>query len=212
MIRLIRVIRGQIQKGCWYKKFSAPQRLVREIHVLRRARCAGLSEQEVAALLAVAARLRADAAVIVHLGVALAFISTALAGRDAGVELRVEDLADRLGLSREHAGGGAADVGAIEIGANAAAEFFELRFAEAGIGAGGADFSAGGKGAQGFRIGLDALRVRVRMSAEHHFNGFHAGNLPAPKQGGYGAESGKSHRRAADAYFTSGASGPLGAT
>lgn len=144
------------------------------IHRFGGAGGADLTEKKVAAFLAVAACLGADAAVIVHLAVAFAFVGAGLAGDDAGVELRVHEFVGRFRLPREDAERRVADVGAIEIRAKAAAQVLEvLGFAEAGVGAGGAGVGAREECAERLGVDFHALWIRTRVAAKHQFDRFH---------------------------------------
>jgi hypothetical protein len=71
-------------------------------------------------LFTTAADLGADSAVLVVGGVLLALLGARPAGCRAGLDRRAEDAEVRLGLPDEDAGGGLADVGAVEAESNAA--------------------------------------------------------------------------------------------
>ncbi len=115
-------------------------------------------------------------------GVPLALVRAALARDDARVELRVHEFVGRLGLAREHARGGEADIRAVEVGANAPLQMRQvLRLAEAGVGTRGAGVPARDEGAERLGVQLDALLVGMRVVAQHQFDRLHAGTLdPRP--------------------------------
>ena len=99
-------------------------------------------EEALARLLAAAAGLGADAAVLVLVGVLLALLGAEAAGRAEGLDLLADERVLRLRLAREDAAGGGADVGAVEVGADALAELGGLLLREAGVGAGRAGLLA----------------------------------------------------------------------
>jgi len=76
-------------------------------------------EQVAADPFTTAADLGADSAVLVVGGVLLALLGAGPTGRHASLDLRAEDTKVGLGLSDEDAGGGLADVGAVEAESNA---------------------------------------------------------------------------------------------
>ena len=127
------------------------------------------------------ARFGAYPAMVVVLRVFLAFVGTNRAREHARVELGMDEVARRFRLAREDAERRRANVGAIEVGANAAAKVGEvLRFGEAGVGAGGAGCHAGREGRE--RLGVDggALLIGAWVITEHQFDGFHAKKVPHP--------------------------------
>lgn len=144
------------------------------IHSLGGAGGADFAEQKIAALLAMTTRLGANAAMIVQVGVGFAFIGADAAGENARVELGMHEIAGRFGLAREDAQRGRANVGAIEIRADATAELLEMfGLTEAGVGAGRAGIDAGAERADGFGVKPDALLVGAGVVAEHKFDRFH---------------------------------------
>src|SRR4051812_17219870 len=98
------------------------RRALVRIETFRRARRTDFAEQKIAALLAMPARLGADAAVIHVFAVALALVGAGLAGDHARVKQGVYNVVRRFGLPREQASGGLANVGAVEVAADAAAQ------------------------------------------------------------------------------------------
>ena len=70
--------------------------------------------------------------------VPLTLVATHAAGRRAGLDSRAEQVDIRSGLAGDDAPGGVADVGAIEVEANAADQLPHVRLAETGVGAAGA--------------------------------------------------------------------------
>jgi hypothetical protein len=115
--------------------------------------------------------LRTDLAMPVHVGVALAFRGAGAREGDAGRELRFEKLTvpDLVGAGQDADGRGA-DRGAIVIEANAGDQAFDMLFGEAGVGAGGTGFDAGGAclDALAYRIGVTGA---LRMRPEHGSDG-----------------------------------------
>jgi hypothetical protein len=143
---------------------------------LRRAGGTDRAEQVIAALLAVAARLGADAAVNLPGGVLLAFVGAGGTGHDAGMQRRVDEIPVGFGLPHEEALGGRTKIGAIQGGADAAPELFHaVSFRQARIGAGGADLRGGGQREQRLLVAARVLAVTVRVAAEHRINRFHTG-------------------------------------
>lgn len=87
----------------------------------------------VAGLFAAAALLRAKAAVIVAAGVLLAFLCTEAAGKSAGFQHRHEGLLVRPGSADRNRPRGNAQVGAVEIEANALSKLRHHLFGETGV-------------------------------------------------------------------------------
>ncbi len=109
-----------------------------------------------------------------HVDVPLAFIATELAGDDAGVQLRMHELIGRFGLPREHAQGGLADIGTIQVCGDAVTQPLDVfRLADAGVGARGAGGAACVYGVQRVDVVSGMLAVCARMAAQHHIDGFH---------------------------------------
>ena len=103
------VLPGIASKGNWPSKEE-------EVHVAGRIarRLRDRCDQVVAGPRAAAAGLGAEAAVFVVCGMALALITTGLAGRHAGFDHRAKDGKIRRGLTRHDPSGSGAGVGAIE--------------------------------------------------------------------------------------------------
>ncbi len=91
-------------------------------------------EQVSAGLLATAADLDADPAVLVVGGVLLALLGAGPAGYRAGLDLRTEEAEIRLGLPDEDATSDLTGVGAVQAEANAADHLLHIRFGEVGVG------------------------------------------------------------------------------
>ena len=91
-------------------------------------------DQVAAGLLAAAAVLGANAAVIVMGGMPLALITTGSAGGRAGFDHCPEDAEIRRGLTYRDPGGSVAGVGAVEAEANAAHHLVHVVFGEIGVG------------------------------------------------------------------------------
>lgn len=100
------------------------------------------AQQMVACLLTAAARLGADAAVVVHASVALALVTAGLAGRDASLKDSFGEVRLVPGVPGQHRAGGRSDVEAVEVGADAPGQLGYRLLAQAGVGAGGAHLSA----------------------------------------------------------------------
>lgn len=99
-------------------------------------------QEPVARLLAAAAGLGADAAVLVAVGVLLALLGTQSAGCAEGFDLLADERVLWLRLPGENAAGNRADVGTVEVGTDALAEPVELLLGEARVGAGRASLLA----------------------------------------------------------------------
>jgi hypothetical protein len=91
-------------------------------------------EQVSAGLLATAADLGTDPAVLVVGGVLLALLGAGPAGHYASVDRSAENAEVRLGLPDEDATGGVAHVGAVQAEANAAELLLYVRLGEVGVG------------------------------------------------------------------------------
>src|SRR3546814_17182921 len=75
-----------------------------------------VGEEVTAGLLAAAADFGADAAVLVHVSMALALVAARLAGGRAGLQERPGHVGVVPGVSRQRVPGGHADVGAVQVG------------------------------------------------------------------------------------------------
>src|SRR3954451_17726192 len=107
------------------------------------------AEQIAASLLAAAADLGADPAVLVHVGVPLALVAARLARGGARLEDHAGDVRVVTGVPRQHPSGRLAHVGAVEARADALPEIGDHLLAEIGVGARGA-------GLRALHAGLDA--------------------------------------------------------
>src|SRR5680860_1850396 len=105
-----------------------------------------------AGLLAVPARLGADAAVVVHPGVLLALVTAGLARGGAGLQDGAGEVGVVTGVPGEHPPGGVAHIRAVQVGADARGQLGDHVLAEAGVGAGG--------------TGLGALEARLDTGGE----------------------------------------------
>lgn len=120
--------------------------------------CGQLREQGIAGLLTPAARLGADATVLhAMLGMLLAFITTEFACLRACLEKRPAQRRLERRLARLDITGCRADVGAVQIEADAADQHLNLLFTKAGIGAGGASLRA-------IETRADALDERAQVN------------------------------------------------
>jgi hypothetical protein len=119
-------------------------------------------QQIFASCLAVATGLHADPAVLVHVCVVLTFVAAALADRRAQIDLAPQDIQIGLELPGQHALGGVADVGTVEIESNAASQALDHLFGETRIRTGPA--ADGAQSAQsntlGERVGFGDWRER----------------------------------------------------
>ena len=130
-------------------------------------------EQAVARLLAAAAHLRADAAVLVVLGVALALLATGAASRHAGLNRCTDDGDIEGGLAGHDAAGCVAKVGAVETQANAAHQLRQLGLAEVRVGTArthGRTVDASLDAAHDhIAIATGRLRMRLEHLSNRHF-------------------------------------------
>ena len=94
---------------------------------------------------------------LVHLRVLAALLGTDTAGRPAGFELSADEAQVGLGLAGEDAPGGAADVGAVEVEPDAAAEHPNLLFAKTGVGTGDATLLT-------LEAGVDTGAQRIKVA------------------------------------------------
>lgn len=124
-----------------------------------------------------AARFRAKLAVGVGGRVPRAFFKTELAGDNAGVQLRMNEIVRRIGLPEEKPGGRCANVRTIEVGGDASPQHFDVAvFGETRVSADGAGFGAGGEGSERVGVILRARFVSAWMTAEQGFGvRFHVG-------------------------------------
>ena len=142
------------------------------------ARSVDRREQVLACLLAAAAHLGADAAVLVVLGVALALLATGAAYRHARLNRCANDGDLGLGLAGHDAAGGVADVGAVEAPANAAHHLWHVALAQVRV---GATRTHRGTVDAGLDTAHDRIAIatgRLRMGLEHVSNR-HVGSLSA---------------------------------
>lgn len=102
-----------------------------------------LGEQRITGLFAAPARFGADAAMFHAM---LAMLCALVAAQRAGLSARLKERPNHGGLerslTRQDAPGSGADVGAVQIQANAPGQMLDLSLAEAGVGAGGAGLRA----------------------------------------------------------------------
>jgi hypothetical protein len=131
--------------------------------------------QLLTSLLALPAGLSAQAAVLVMVAVPLALLCARAAELRAVVERALHELGFGARLSGQQASGRGAYVGAVEVQADAAPEFFEALLGEAGV-------CAGGAGQRADEALLDAtrerfVRRRLRVCLEHRAHMVH---LAAP--------------------------------
>ena len=85
-------------------------------------------------------RFSANPAVIMHRGVVLALVGAELARKNAGMQLRMEQLVRCFRLPDQQARGRRTNVRAIEVCPNATTQFCDvIRFPQARIGAGRTD-------------------------------------------------------------------------
>lgn len=117
------------------------------------------------------ASLGADFAMLVHLRMAGAFCRTATAERDAGGQLRFEELTmANLVRARHDACRGRAHCGAVLVKPDAADESLDTLFRETGIRASVAGFDGRRTGIDTHPDGVDMTRL-FRMGTEHRADG-----------------------------------------
>src|SRR5690625_7175572 len=80
---------------------------------------------------------RSNAAVLVVASVPLALVAAGPAGLDAGLELDAGEVGVIAGVARQHASGCVADVGAVQVGADALAQVADRVVAQTRVAAGG---------------------------------------------------------------------------
>jgi hypothetical protein len=141
-------------------------------------------EQVLACLLAAAAHLGADAAVLVMLGVALALRATGAACHGAAFKRRADDADIGRGLAGHDAAGGIADVGAVEAEANAADQILQVALAEVSIGAAGTDSGAVAARLDTAHEGIEIADGRLGMRLEHLSNGHLLSSLRRARDAG----------------------------
>ena len=146
-----------------------------------------------AGILAAPAGVGADAAMFVDLAVMTALLGADMAGERAGLEQRAHDREIFAGTPRRHARQGEAEVGAIEIAADALPQAFDIGLGQTGVGADGAGFGAGMAlhHALGQRLAVTD-GGGVRMGAEHRAHGhgdLRGNNACECGTGGVGASS-----------------------
>jgi hypothetical protein len=128
--------------------------------------------QPLASLIAAAAGIGADLAVLVMVGVFRAFVATQLAGDDAGADLAQQEIPICFSLAAQDAAGRLADVGAVKIEADAAAQIFYIRLAQTGVGATGTRLGAGvarfNTADHRFQISLKMIPVGLQHFSNNH--------------------------------------------
>src|SRR5690606_14077966 len=95
-----------------------------------------------------------------------AFLGAQTAGKRARLELADPDLRCRHARPRQNAEGGVADVGAVEVQANAAEQILHVAFAHARIGTADARLRAILNGMDACDVVLQRLRLGTRMGFE----------------------------------------------
>lgn len=125
-----------------------------------------------ASLFAAAATLSAHAAVFMVPGVPPALGPAGLAGGQTRLKLRAHHLGLGLRLPCENPSGRVADVGTVEIQADAMDDHLHVRLAEAGVGAGRADLGALETGFDALQEGRLVLNLSAaRVGLEHSGHG-----------------------------------------
>jgi hypothetical protein len=141
----------------------------------------GLSDrgdQAVACLLAAAADFCANAAVLVVGRMPLALLATGAAGHGARLDRCADDAEIGCRLAGQNAAGRVADVGAVEIEANAADQLLHVSLGEADVGAA----RAGGRTVEALvdtaqeHVEIKAGGLRVRLD---HFSNCHVLSVPS---------------------------------
>ena len=138
-------------------------------------------EELTAGLFAHAADRRTDPAVDVHFGMTFTFFRTDAAGRESGLHLDPHQLRIGFRLSRQDPGRCLADIGTVEVDANAARKHLHILLAKAGIGTGstriGAIYTGGDAGGEVIKLG----EWFSWMTAQH-FLCLHVGLLSAEQE------------------------------
>ena len=145
-------------------------------------------EQVVARLLAAAAKLRADAAMVMVGRVALALIAARTTRRDTCFDRGPDDAEVGFGLAGHDAADGVADIGAVETAPDAPHHLGHVRLAEAGVGArrtrGGTVEALVNTAEQQVAIKADGPRMPLDDFCNRHGLSFASG-LPEPVCSGF---------------------------
>ena len=94
------------------------------------------SEKLTATLLTATTRLRANAAMLVHLSVPFALVSARVTSGGTCLELRPQQLRIGFSLTRKNLPGRVTNASTVQVGADAATQIRNHIFGEAGVGAG----------------------------------------------------------------------------
>lgn len=113
------------------------------------------------------AGIGADAAVFVHLGMLAAFLPAGFAGRGTGLEDRADHRDVRTRAPACDGSRGGADVGAIEVEADALPKLFDLILCQAGIGARGACLGAAVAFLDTAQQGVCRVALDMRVACNH---------------------------------------------
>src|SRR6185436_11860400 len=130
------------------------------------------ARQFLAGLHAAAAAFRADAAMFMHGCVLPALLRAKPAGGGADAEHAAHHLVIGTGPAGHDAAGDAADVGAIEVEADALGQLLHHALRQAGVGTGGAGLGAGVTFLDAADQGVVDLALDSRVGADH-FAGVH---------------------------------------
>lgn len=121
-------------------------------------------------------------------GVRGALVGARLAGKHTDMKLGLHDGRIRLGLACHKTAGGCANFRAIKACPDTADQVMQvLSFAQAGVGARGANLFAYTKNRNGTRVKLASRRHGTGVLAEHEVDGFHRDeNYHTPLKTGIG--------------------------
>jgi hypothetical protein len=119
-----------------------------------------------ARIMASLAHLGADAAVLVHRGMAAAFFGAGATHLRASRKLRLQRLRPLAAEAQQHRPGGVADIGAVEVEPDALREPLHMLFGKTGVGAGEAGLYAGEARLYAAPDGVHFRRL-ARMRLQH---------------------------------------------
>jgi hypothetical protein len=111
--------------------------------------------------------LSADRAVLVLLGVPLAFVSTGAAGQSAGFEHRAQRGFIAAGAAGRHRASGPAGVGTVQVQPDALGQLLDHVLTKAGVGAGDTGLFAIEAGFYAADENIVRVAPHVRVGADH---------------------------------------------
>ena len=117
------------------------------------------------------AHVRANSAVLVHVGVLGALVGAELTRDHARVELRVHEIVWRFRAAQQQSARGRAHIRAVEIGGDAMTQRLDVMgFRETRVSAQRAGFGTSTECDEGFGVILGVLSISARMTAQHGFD------------------------------------------